>query len=483
MFMRNIYNVDEVEHLIDQVASDATSDAVDAWLRRTARHWILTEHPDLLRLAVDGETDTVLLFDTVPPEALRRRLDLPASELPAWCRKALDSGREVHYLHLGAALEKKLRRVAEYLNAVGVEAHGGKLDHLSFEAAQRLTRIWRRNQWAAEQRQAGIRQVYRGDDGVRIVQLQSAASLADEGDRMAHCAGGYAFDVENGDCEIYSLRDANDKPRATIEVVGGNSVEQVKGRANGDITEAARRHVRSFIRTRGYDIGGDHWNIGEPVALGNVRALRNYLRSDEGRRQLRRFVFSRNDPLGRADLVTMISSIMYRNDALSLDDRSILHDLLLPPRDDPVRLRRVGAYHVYDDALPLVRVEVAAAWLSLASNGVFDGIDGVRERYVMLRDRAEGALAALALHDPDRVFLLGRVAYWELESGSGWVTPADVVSNTALDVFPAIRRRHEALRHRVNRQKARSVGRRAPVSEAHRDFRRLLEGSWAEMVI
>lgn len=483
MFIRNIYNVDEVDRLIDQVASDATSDAVDAWLRRTARHWILTEHPTLLRLAIDRGTDTVMLFDTCPPEALRRRLAVPASELPAWCHKALDAGREVHYLHLGAALEKKLRRIVEYLNAAGVEVHGGKLDHLRFEEAQRATRVWRRNQWAAEQRQAGIRQVYRGDDGVRIVQLQSAASLADEGDRMAHCAGGYAFDVENGDCEIYSLRDANDKPRATIEVVGGNSVEQVKGRANGDINAAARRHVRSFIRTRGYDIGGDHWNIGEPVALGNVRVLRNYLRSDEGRRDLRRFVFSRNDPLGRADLVAMISSIMYREKALSLDDRSILHDLLLPPRDDPVRLRRVGAYHVYDDALPLVRVEVAAAWLSLASNGVFDGISGVRERYVLLRDRAEGALAALALQDPDRIFLLGRVAYWELEAGSGWVTPADLVTNTSLDVFPAIRRRHEALRHRVNRQKARSVGRHAPASDAHRDFRRVLDGAWAEMVI
>lgn len=483
MSMRNIFNVDEVERLIDQVASDAASDAVDAWLRRTGRRWILTEYPDLLRLAIDRATDSVLLVDASRPEAPRRRLDVAASELPAWCRKALDAGREVHYLNLGPAVKKKLRRVAEYFNAVGVEAHGGKLDHLSFEDAQRAARVWRRNQWAAEQRQAGIRQVYRGDDGVRIVQLRSAASLSDEGERMAHCAGGYAFDVENGECEIYSLRDAKDKSRATIEVVGGRSVEQVKGRANGEITEAARRHVRSFIRTRGYDIGGDHWNIGEPVALGNVRVLRSYLRSDAGRRDLRRFVFSRNDPIGRADLVAMITSILYRAEALSLDDRSILHDLLLPPRDDPVRLRRVAAYHVYDDVLPLVRVEVAAAWLSLASNGVFDGIDGVQERYVMLRDRTEGALAALALHDPDRIFLLGSVAYWELESGSGWLTPADVVSNTALDVFPAIRRRHEALRRRVNRQKARSVGRHAPVSEAHRDFRRLLEGSWAEMVI
>ncbi len=483
MSMRNIFNVDEVEDLIDQVAADASSDAVDTWLRRTARHWILTEHPDVLRLAIDRSAGSVMLVDPADAEAPRRRLGVSVSELPAWCRKALDAGREVHYLRLGAALEKKLRRIVDYFNAVGIEAHGGKLDDLSFEAAQRSTRIWRGNQWATEQRHAGIRQVYRGGDGVRIVQLRSAASLVDEGERMAHCAGGYAFDVENGECEIYSLRDAKDKSRATIEVVGGKSVEQVKGRANGDITDAARRHVRSFIRTRGYDIGGDHWNIGEPVAVGTMCVLRNYLRSDDGRRQLRRFVFSRNDPLGRADLVTMISSIMYRAESLSLDDRSILHDLLLPPRDDPVRLRRVGAYHVYDDALPLVRVEVAAAWLSLASNGVFDGIDGVRERYAMLRDRAEGALAALALHDPDRLFLLGRVAYWELESGSGWVTPADVVSNTAFDVFPAIRRRHEALRHRVNRRKARSVGRHAPVSAAHRDFRRLLDGSWAEMVI
>jgi len=483
MFIRNIYNVDEVDRLIDQVASDAMSDAVDTWLRRTARQWILTEHPDVLRLAIDRETDAVLLIDPYPPEASRRRLGVTASELPAWCRKALDEGREVHYVHLGAALEKNLRRVVAYLNAEGGKAVGGKLEHLSYDAAQPLARIWRRNQWILAQRQAGVRQVYRGDDGVRIVQLQSADSLADEGNRMNHCAGGYAYEVEHGDCEIFSLRDADGKPHATIEVVDGKSVEQVKGRANGHIDAASRRHVRSFIRTRGYDIGGDLWNIGEPVAEGNMYALKNYLRSDAGRRELRRFVFSRSDPIGRADLVAMISSVHYREESLSLDDRSILHDLLLPPRDDPVRLRRIGAYHVYDDALPLVRVEVASAWLTLAASGVFDGIDGVRERYAMLRDRAEGALAALAFQDPDRLFLLGRVAYWNLEACDGWVSPADLVTNTALDIFPAIRRRHEALRHRVNRQKARSVGRYAPASDAHRDFRRVLDGSWAEMVI
>ena len=55
-------------------------------------------------------------------------------------------------------------------------------------------------------------------DGFQWVKVESAGALRNEGDSMGHCVGGYCEAVQNGDTEIYSLRDPQGRPHVTIEV-------------------------------------------------------------------------------------------------------------------------------------------------------------------------------------------------------------------------------------------------------------------------
>lgn len=55
-------------------------------------------------------------------------------------------------------------------------------------------------------------------DGWTVQRLTTSQQLEDEGDKMGHCVGGYAPQVERGHTLIYSLRDHQNEPHATWEI-------------------------------------------------------------------------------------------------------------------------------------------------------------------------------------------------------------------------------------------------------------------------
>jgi len=59
--------------------------------------------------------------------------------------------------------------------------------------------------------------VYTLTNGWEIVKL-SGGDCEPEGNNMGHCSGGYSQQVEEGTTSIYSLRDPQNKPHATIEM-------------------------------------------------------------------------------------------------------------------------------------------------------------------------------------------------------------------------------------------------------------------------
>lgn len=73
-------------------------------------------------------------------------------------------------------------------------------------------------QEAKAQALAGGTVVHTTPDGYTIRQLHTPEELAAEGDAMGHCVGSYALDVANGDSMIYSLRDPQGFPHATVEI-------------------------------------------------------------------------------------------------------------------------------------------------------------------------------------------------------------------------------------------------------------------------
>lgn len=60
--------------------------------------------------------------------------------------------------------------------------------------------------------------VYAFEDGWNIVKL-GAKDCETEGDQMGNCVGGYANRIEQESTQVYSLRDKNNNPHATLEVI------------------------------------------------------------------------------------------------------------------------------------------------------------------------------------------------------------------------------------------------------------------------
>ena len=83
------------------------------------------------------------------------------------------------------------------------------------------------------------------EDGFRFVQLLSEKAYTREGNLMRHCVASYY----NRNVEIYSLRDAFNKPHCTIE-----KNQQIKGKGNGDISPKYIHYVVEFLEFLGMTV-------------------------------------------------------------------------------------------------------------------------------------------------------------------------------------------------------------------------------------
>ena len=79
------------------------------------------------------------------------------------------------------------------------------------------------------------------------VKLVSKNSYEREGSLMGHCVGSYS----EKHSVIYSLRDANNMPHATIEVCEG-SITQIKGKQNKEVVEKYHSYILDFIKTSAF---------------------------------------------------------------------------------------------------------------------------------------------------------------------------------------------------------------------------------------
>jgi hypothetical protein len=73
-------------------------------------------------------------------------------------------------------------------------------------------------------------------DGWNMVNVNSENDLDVEGAKMHHCVAGYWDNVRTGTSRIYSLRNPQNQPMATIEVQG-KKVIQIKGPSNAKVTD------------------------------------------------------------------------------------------------------------------------------------------------------------------------------------------------------------------------------------------------------
>lgn len=70
--------------------------------------------------------------------------------------------------------------------------------------------------------------------GWNVQKVITQNDLLVEGNLMSHCVGDYCKQVDSGDTEIYSLRDAQNKPHVTLEISRDNQVQQIYGPGNSE---------------------------------------------------------------------------------------------------------------------------------------------------------------------------------------------------------------------------------------------------------
>lgn len=119
------------------------------------------------------------------------------------------------------------------------------------------------------------------DEGDEIAMKELADQLKYEGDTMAHCVGGYCDDVASGKSRIFSLRDAQHRPHATIEVGKPRRAPEEFYQRLPYLTQNDWGRKAGAIRLM--DLGGEQVEMGSTVANGKlVPALNEYvLRSPE----------------------------------------------------------------------------------------------------------------------------------------------------------------------------------------------------------
>lgn len=97
-----------------------------------------------------------------------------------------------------------------------------------------------------------IRPVIKFKDGFKLVRLLGKEAFEREGSLMSHCVASY---YGKNDSKIYSLRDPNNIPHCTIEIVKQEGkVQQIKGKGNGSIHPKYIRKVLYILKKFGMKV-------------------------------------------------------------------------------------------------------------------------------------------------------------------------------------------------------------------------------------
>ena len=189
--------------------------------------------------------------------------DQPKEEVIMWIESVGASKLKEGNVPIG-----DLEHIVDYLMS---DSAPKRLRKMSYEQAKTATEKWvsanQKKGRHLEDSDGDIREVVSLERGYRIVELLTSSAYSREGSLMSHCLGGYDVDE---DVKIYSLRDKNNNPHATFEVVhDDDEIRQVKGKGNGEISPKYIGFVISFCES-----------IGRPVRASEMSNL-GYIYIDE----------------------------------------------------------------------------------------------------------------------------------------------------------------------------------------------------------
>lgn len=271
---KNVLNTEELDRFLNRIVEDFLSDTDDlpkdaaiAWLKKAGRRWMINTYPETGRIVsinALGDKETPGTLRIAWSDKLRRGgQTTEITALPRWFRRNPDPTAVLLDLNAPKAREftVQLTRAFAHVNGQAEKLGAARLARISvpdaIHAAGKLA--------AAAQAKAksdGTALLLDLKDGFTLVHLTGEAALADEGEQMGHCVGDYGATVRFGRAEILSLRDGNGHPHATIEVLGGLRVTQMKGKGNMPVDARYRPYIRHAVDALGLTLEADRDMIG-----------------------------------------------------------------------------------------------------------------------------------------------------------------------------------------------------------------------------
>lgn len=280
----NVVNPRDIDNWVENKVlrhyPEAPKDLV-SWLTKRVRQHVV------------GLTDqqAAQMMHPVPgsDQGLDQGLDMLASQYGDWVKTAHQRGETLfhfdwtlsdfmsplndalaHVIDYMKSLDKVKRQPQEHEASLQAEAvrQLSKMTRLTLEQAVRHADQWFARLQAAGREHAekadatGTKPVMNFHDGFRWVRITDPVALDREGSIMQHCVGGGSYDEEmqQGRCEIYSLRDRNNQPHVTIDVVvlGRNKdnkeIEQIKGKQNASPVQKYAPYISAFLNKSGFKV-------------------------------------------------------------------------------------------------------------------------------------------------------------------------------------------------------------------------------------
>jgi hypothetical protein len=425
-------------------------------------------------------TDRLVLVD---PEEEGRVIGAYEDDVPAWAMKAIAAGETLSYVRVNQTLRKRTHRVLVWVETTAHPHKGPNVERMSFSDAEGQAQHWWRARHKRPEWPEGVEPVF-NLMGETVVKLTTAEALVEEGDTMGHCAGDYHWEIAQGICEIYSVRDATGESQATIEVNGDEGyVVQVKGPHNGVVRPAHRSTVKAFIGNRHWKVLADHHNFAThaEVRTTDPQELARLFQSEKGTALLDSMRMVQPDAANTPHLHHLVDTMTLYQSAFFRRLRMRIFRLL-SPIGSPVTFRPAEQYWVYDEQWPVVRVCLPLMLLQLADRYFFDDLD-VDDEVRTLRERIELILPLLVFREPDRVFDLGpaELPAWmpnDIAYGPvAWLNRGEFAMEGLRDT------RQLRIRQQMNAAKRRMAGKWARRSDAHQALRELLAGETGRYVI
>jgi hypothetical protein len=231
-----------VEAVLAPFIEEAPSPGTKKWFSTNFKNWLLKQQENLYKLPY------------LPRNATEQQ------------KKAF-SYNDLYDLRLAPETETMIQHILDFFR---VNPNIARLERMSVQDVVRAAdaAVASYNKRIAKQGDeddpAGVHTLMSFPGDYRVVELTTQKALDREGRLMGHCVGSlHGRYIQDGSRRIFSLRDPENMPHATIEVLSSDlSTTEIKGRSNAPPIRRYWPMLQQFMDQAQIKIDADHENLG-----------------------------------------------------------------------------------------------------------------------------------------------------------------------------------------------------------------------------